>query len=259
MIKEIQTNIKELNSMKKYPKKIFAIGDTNLLYRPKVSIVGTRRPSRYTKDTISKIASELASRGVVVVSGAAMGVDAIAHKGAGSNNTIAVSATGLDIRYPAVNASLIEEIEKNGLVLSIFKEGFKATRWSFVVRNEIVVALGEILIIAEANLDSGSMRSAEYAMQMGKDIYVLPHRLGESEGTNRLLSQGKAKAIYSIDEFVDKFGIKAPDSIKRDDFFYFCQKIPTLDEAVAKFGARVYEEELLGNIKIENGLVYING
>ncbi|HHD74938.1 MAG TPA: DNA-processing protein DprA, partial [Nitratifractor sp.] len=89
--------------MKKAPEAIYAIGNETLLERVKVSIVGTRKPLAYTKDYTYKIAKALAKRGVVVVSGAAMGVDAIAHQGAGVENTIAVMANGLDIRYPAVN------------------------------------------------------------------------------------------------------------------------------------------------------------
>ncbi len=257
MIDILKKHIKQLEDMKKYPKRLYGIGNFELLNKPMVSIVGTRRPSRYTREVISKIANELASRGVVVVSGAAMGVDAIAHRGAGTSNTIAVAATGLDIRYPTVNSPLIEEIERDGLVLSIFEEGFRATSWSFVVRNELVVALGSMLIVAEADIDSGSMRSAEYAMRMGRDIYVLPHRLGESEGTNKLLSEGNAKAIYSIDEFANQFGVKTTKDIPKDEFFYFCQNHPTLDETIKRFGSRVYEEELLGNIEIINGLVSI--
>ena len=257
MIKIVNRHLKQLEDMKKYPNPLYAIGNLELLQRPMVSIVGTRRPSRYTKEVISKLANELSYRGVVIVSGAAMGVDAIAHRGAGVSNTVAVAATGLDIRYPTVNASLIEEIERNGLVISMFKEGFKATSWSFVVRNELVVALGRLLIVAEADIDSGSMRSAEYALKMGREIYVLPHRLGESKGTNKLLSEGKAKAIYSIEEFANRFGVKTTRNIQKDDFFYFCQNNPTLDETIQRFGDRVYEEELLGNIEIENGLVSI--
>ncbi len=259
MIKELKIHIKKLESMKRYPKRVAGIGDFSLLKRPSVSIVGTRRPLRYTREAVSKLASELASRGVVIVSGGAMGVDAVAHRGAGAKNTIAVSATGLNIRYPSVNASLIEEIEKSGLVLSMFDDNFKATSWSFVVRNELVVALGDILIVAQADINSGSMRSAEYALKMGKEIFVLPHRMGDSEGTNTLLKDANAKAIYSIDEFANRFGVKADESINRDEFFYFCQRNPTIDEAISKFGDRVYEEELMGNIIIENGLVYISG
>ena len=133
--------------------------------------------------------------------------------------------------------------------------GFKATPWSFVVRNELVVALGDILIVAEAELGSGSMRSIEYALKMGKEIFVFPQRLGESGATNKLLKEGKAKAIYDIDEFCSGFGNIESEDIIEDNFTLFCKKNPTYDEALEKFPDKVFEAELSGEIKIENGLV----
>ena len=252
----VDEHIVALESMKKYPKELYAMGDLELLKRPKVSIVGTRRPSGYTKEFTLNLAKALASRGVCVVSGAAMGVDALAHIGAGYANTIAVVANSLDIRYPAVNRLLIEGIENEGLMLSQYPSTFKATPWSFVVRNELVVALGDILIVTEADLKSGSMRSVEFALKMGKEIYVLSHRLNESRGTNELLEKGLAKPIYNIEEFTNRYGVVPKDNeVKKDEFFYFCQTSPTLDEAVNKFGSRVYEAELCGEIMIENGTI----
>ena len=120
-----------LEGMKKYPSTLFYKGELALLQRPRVSIVGTRKPSNYTRQFTYSLAKALAKRGVCVVSGAAMGVDAIAHTGAGEGNTIAVVANGLDIRYPAINQNLIKGIEKQGLLLSQFNDGFRATGWSF--------------------------------------------------------------------------------------------------------------------------------
>ena len=247
----------EFSGLKKAPEKIWYRGDPALLKRPKVSIVGTRRPSSYTRQAVQRLAHELVRRGVVVVSGAAMGVDAIAHEGAGASRTIAVLGTGVDRRYPAVNAPLIEAIEKEGLLLSRFEPGFRATQWSFVVRNELVVALGEVLVIAEADENSGSMRSAEIALKLGREIWVLPHRLGESEGTQRLLIEGLAKPIHSLETFADRFGTVPGRKLPADDFFYFCQRNPTVDEAVSRFGERVYEAELMGEIEIREGRIRI--
>ncbi len=257
MSQSVVENISELSAMKKYPPTLFYKGNLELLKRPKVSMVGTRRPSIYTKQFTYSMASALAKRGVCIVSGAAMGVDTISHIGAGESNTIAVVANGLDIRYPAINQKLIESIEKKGLLLSQFDDGFRATGWSFVVRNELVVALGDILIVTQADLDSGSIRSVEYALKMGREIWVLPHRLDESLGTNRLLLEGKAKAIHDIELFASRFGQPVQSSIPKDDFFYFCQTSPTFDEAVAKFSDRVYEAELEGLITIRNGIVRV--
>ncbi len=223
-------------------------GDLSLLDRPKISIVGTRRPLAYTQAKVLQLASALAKNGYVIVSGAAMGVDALAHKGAGPSNTIAVLGTGLDIRYPKVNEKLIASIEKEGLLLSQFPEGSRPTRWSFVVRNKTVVALGDILIIAQADIGSGSMRSAEYAIEMGKRIYVLPHRMGESQGTQSLIKMGLAEVIWSIEEFAG--------NDTSDTFVEFLRTNPTLDEALERWGERVVEAELAGMVEIRNGKIF---
>ena len=256
MIQQYFEHIEVLESMKKYPKALYCLGDTTLLNRPKVSMVGTRRPSIYTQHQTQNLASALSKRGICLVSGAAMGVDALVHQGAGYDNTIAVVANSLDIRYPAVNRHIIEGIEKEGLVMSQFPNTTKAAPWSFVVRNELVVALGDILIVTEADENSGSMRSVEFALKMGKEIYVLPQQLGHSSGTNKLLEEGLAKPIYNIENFANKYGIVPKNEVTlKDDFFYFCQTSPTFDDAVSQFSDRVYEAELEGLICIENGLV----
>ena len=188
----IEQPIESLKNMKKYPSQLSFSGNLELLQRKKVSLVGTRRPLAYTKTATLTLAQKLTRQGICIVSGGAMGVDALAHSGAGFCNTIAVLPNGLDHKYPAINKNLLTSIEKEGLLLSQFDNAFKATPWSFVVRNELVVALGEILVVTEAELQSGSMRSIEFALEMGKEIYVLPHRAGESSATNWLLSQKKS-------------------------------------------------------------------
>jgi len=235
--------------------KVYHKGDLSLLQRPKVSIVGARRASDYAKRTTYQLANALARRGCVVVSGGAMGIDAMAHRGAGAAHTIAVVASGIDIRYPAINKELLASIEREGLVLSRFEEGFRPTRWSFVVRNEMVVALGEVLVVSEADRKSGSMRSVEYALDMGKPIFVLPHRLGESEGTQRLLQEGKAQPIWDIEAFADRFGQAKP----LDEFEEYLRSNPGYEEAVQKFGQRVVELELMGRIVVKGSKIYYQG
>ncbi len=251
----IKQHIDALDVMRKYPEPLYCIGHTELLERLKISIVGSRRPSAYTQQVTYELASKLAAAGVCIVSGAAMGVDAVAHNGAGALNTIAVMANGLDIRYPAVNRSLIEAIETDGLVLSQYGASQRAAKWSFVARNELVVALGEVLIVTQADLESGSMRSVEYALKMGKKVYVIAHRIGESEGTNALLREGKAEAIYNIDTFVEKYG-KAAKHIK-DEFLTFCQNAPSYEEAVKHYPQEVFQYELEGKIEVIAGSVVV--
>ena len=258
MIETIDFHINELDSMKKYPKEIFYIGNTELLKKRKISIVGSRKPSQYTKQFTFEISKKLSDTNICIVSGAAMGVDTLAHNGAKTNNTIAVAGTGLDIRYPAINKNLIKDIEQNGLMLSQFKKETPSTKYNFPIRNELVVALGEIIIVAQADLNSGTMRSVEFALKMGKPIYVLPHRLNESEGTNELLKKGLATAIYNIDDFISDFVGYKNNITHKDSFLEYCKTNPTYDEAMSKYPTEVFENELNGTIQITNGrIVYI--
>lgn len=257
MIKKIDFHIDELDSMKKYPKEISYIGNLDLLKKRKISIVGTRKPIQYTQQTIYTLASKLSQKDISIVSGAAMGVDAIAHNAAGFNNTIAVAGTGLDIRYPAINSNLIKGIEQDGLMLSQFKEKTPSTRYNFPIRNELVVALGEVLVVAQADLNSGTMRSVEFALKMEKPIYVLAHRINESDGTNELLEKGLATAIYDIDNFVDKVVGYKGEIKHKDSFLEYCKLNPTYDEAMEKYPSEVFENELSGKIKISNGSILL--
>ncbi len=245
--------IDELKNMKKYPKKLFYKGDISLLKKRKVSIVGTRKPTLYSQQITHKISSELVKRGVVIVSGAAIGIDAISHTSAKSSNTIAVVANGLDIRYPAINSKLIKSIEENGLILSAYKDGEKARPYSFVLRNEIVTALGEILIVTQADENSGTLTSINYALKMNKKIYTIPHRLGESLGTQKLIQQGLIEPIYDLEKFLNSFGriLQQEDTLE-----VYLNTFPLYDEALKIYGNKIYELELEGKIIIKNG--YIN-
>jgi len=249
--------IEELSSMKKYPITLHYRGNKDLLNKVKISVVGTRKPSKYTRQYIQNLTALCTSYDICVVSGGAMGVDASAHIGAGSSNTIGVLPCGIDIKYPSVNKNLLQDIESNGLLLSQFEEGFKSRPWSFVTRNELVVALGKVLVVGEADLGSGSMRSIEYALEMKKDIYVLPQRLGESEATNKLVEDGKAKVIYNLESFVKQFSEKTIDQTSNEDpFLDFCKSNPSYETAVLEFPERIYEAELYGQIEIRNGKVF---
>ena len=258
-MQQIDFHIDALESMKKYPQQLYCIGNTELLNKRKISIVGSRKPNQYAREMTHFLASKLAKAGIVIVSGGAIGVDAIAHKAAGSANTIMVAATGLDKRYPAINKNLISSIEKEGLVLSQFAAKTPANKYNFVLRNELVVALGDVLIVSYADKDSGTMRSVEYALKMGKKIFAIPHRVGESEGTNLLLDENKAEAIYSIEKFVAKFACVSEEktSTVEDSFLSFCKTNPTYEEALKKFPERVFEAELLADIVVKNGRVFL--
>lgn len=250
MSDEINFHINELDSMKKYPEKIFYKGDISLLNKRKISIVGSRRPNTYSSQITHKIASELSKRDIVIVSGAAIGVDAISHKAA-MKNTIAIVANGLDIKYPAINKKLIENIENEALILSTYEDGQRARNYTFVHRNELVVSLGEILIVTHADEDSGSLTSVDYALSMGKKVYTIPHRLNESIGTQKLIEKGFIEPIYDLDLFLNSFG----GETNKDEMSIYLETFPIYEEALLKYGVKIFEMEIEGKIKIENGII----
>lgn len=252
-IRELTDDFDALKGMKNVPSPLYFIGNIELLRRPRISIVGSRKPLNYTKNYTHLFAQKLSQAGICIVSGGAMGVDGIAHSAAGVENTIMVSGTGLDVRYPSVNQNLIKEIETKGLVLSQFKMGEPSLKWNFPLRNELIVALGEVLIVTQADLNSGTMHSVSYARKMGKKIYVLPHRLGESEGTNSLLAQGLAEALFDVDDLIAQYGNETLTC--KDDFLSYCDTFPLYQEAIAMYGQKVFEYECLGKIVIENGRI----
>lgn len=257
MIKKIDFLIPELENMKKYPNELFYIGNLDLLKKRKISIVGTRHPLNYTKEFTHKLSSKLSNCGFCIVSGAALGVDAIAHNAAGFENTIAVVANGLDIKYPSINKNLILNIEKQGLMLSAYKEQEKAKNYTFVLRNELVVSLGEILIVTQADENSGSLTSVDYALKMGKKVYTLAHRIDESIGTQKLIQKGLVDVIYNIDEFVENLTGKKFEK-NEDEILRFCSTNPFYEEAFIKFPNKLFEYELEGKIRVENGKVFVN-
>jgi len=254
MISSVTHHIEALENMRAYPKNIYYSGDIALLEKEKISIVGSRKPSQYTKEMTYILSQKLVQAGFCIVSGAAMGVDAIAHTAAGKN-TIAVMANGLDIIYPKINKNLIENINEYALSLSTYDQGVIATKYSFVHRNELVVALGNSLIVTQADLNSGSMHSVKFAQMMGKKIYVLSQRVGESDGTNALVSELKAEVISDIDYFVHSITDKKVCSEPLDKLLEFCKTNSNYDVVVSHFGEKVFEYELEGKIVIENSKV----
>ena len=222
--------------------ELFYKGNLELLKREKVAIVGSRKASKYTKETTFLLAKKL-SKKFAIISGGALGVDTEAHKGA-FPNTIFVSPSSLDIIYPKSNENLIKNIYKNALALSEYEKNYRPYKYTFLQRNRIIVALSDFVIIAEAEINSGSMRSFEWAKKYEKKVYVLPHRINESSGTRYLASTNQAEVIWDIDEFCKKLGIEDNKNIL------------SLNEAIKKYGDKLYEMELEGVVEIKNAKVF---
>lgn len=245
------SEIYEFKKLKNPPKQLDFRGNLDLLKSRKISIVGSRKMSFYTKTLILRLCSELKKREICVVSGAALGCDITAHLG-GMPLTIAVFGNGLDTIYPPSNATIIKQIYQNALAISEYEPAQRATKWSFLERNRLVVALGEALVVAQADLKSGSLQSARLAHEIGVPVYVLPQRMGESDGTNALLASNKARLIDDIEVFASGFGeiCTQNSQLKRDEMLDFIAQNGDFEAVFARFGDMVYEYELEGKIEI---------
>ena len=159
-----------------------------------VTLVGSRRPSRYGLETARRLGGEIAAAGLAVVSGMAMGIDSAAHQGAleTGGRTVAVLGNGVDIAYPPRSRHLYEEIVDRGVVIGELPPGTQARRWTFPARNRIMAALGAMTIVVEARERSGSLITAEMAENLNREVGAVPGRVGASPaaGTNGLLRDG---------------------------------------------------------------------
>jgi len=174
-----------------------------------IAIVGTRRATGYGRAAAERLARELAARGVVVVSGAARGIDTLAHKGAlgGGGRTIAVLGCGIDIAYPPENAELFDRIAAQGAVVSEFLPGVSPAPGLFPRRNRIIAWLSHGVVAVEAGAKSGALITARWAADAGREVFAVPGGIftQQSRGTNRLLRDG-AKLVSRVEDILEEFG-----------------------------------------------------
>jgi DNA processing protein len=195
----------------------------DLVTRPKVAIVGSRKVTPYGRIATERFATDLARAGVVIVSGLAYGVDAIAHRAAldAGGLTVAVLPTALDAIYPARHTQLAKDVEEQGgALISEYTSGTIPFKGNFVERNRIVAGLADIVLVTEAASKSGSLHTADFALDQGRDIFAVPGNITSptSEGTNNLIRMGAAPAL-SPQDILDVLGIRLPKAkaIKRAD------------------------------------------
>jgi len=175
---------------------------------PAIAIVGTRKPTSYGRQVTEQIASGLAARGAIIVSGLAHGVDGIAHRATlkAGGKTVAVLPSGLDSPYPSAHRGLAEDIvTSGGALISEYAPGTPAMQHNFLRRNRLVIGMADLLVVTEAALRSGTMNTTSHALAQGKDVYVVPGNITSpmSAGCNALITQG-AFPITDIDEFIEK-------------------------------------------------------
>jgi DNA processing protein len=197
------------------PEIIFFNGVLPAERVPTVAIVGTRKPTAYGKEVAHQLAFELAKKGVVIVSGLALGTDAIAHRAAleANGTTLAVLANSVDTIYPRNHAALAEAIIANGgAILSEYEPPTSARSYQFLARNRIVSGLSDAIIIVEAAARSGTLSTAMHALEQGKDLFVVPGNITSplSAGCNTLLKRG----AYPVTCTQDILEVIAPQLLK---------------------------------------------
>lgn len=187
------------------PVLFFVKGTLEAADSRSVSIVGTRRPSSIGMKMARDLAYELAGRGITIISGMALGIDSAAHQGAldAGGRTIAVPGCGLDIIYPASNRELGEDIARNGCLLSPFPMGTRALRGNFPRRNMVISGLSLGTVVVEAPLGSGSLLTAKYAAEQGREVFAVPGSAGfaNSQGPNDLIRDG-ARLVEKVEDIL---------------------------------------------------------
>lgn len=189
------------------PALLYLKGELKEADQLAVSIVGSRRISPYGKWITEKISRDLVHHGVTIVSGMARGVDSAAHWGAiaGGGRTIAVLGCGVDVVYPPENRNLFTKIIEQGAVLSEFSMGSSPEGGHFPKRNRIISGLSIGVVVVQAGPKSGSLITAQYALDQGRDVFAIPGNVGAegSRGTNRLIKDG-AKLVESSEDILEE-------------------------------------------------------
>ena len=175
------------------PERLFGIGDASLLTAG-LAIVGSRRSTPYGRSCARRFAGWAAENGICVVSGAARGCDAEAHRAALETEgpTVAVLGCGPDVDYPPDEARLLRRLRRKACVVAEVPFGTRPTRWSFPQRNRIIAALSSAVLVVEATVPSGTFSTADHALASGRDVLAVPGSVFAegSAGTNRLIRQG---------------------------------------------------------------------
>jgi DNA processing protein len=185
------------------PPVLFAVGNATLLSRPAAAIVGSRDHSSYGAEVCRTTATAVARAGLVVVSGMARGLDAVAHTGAldCGGPTIGVLGNGHGVVYPSANRALYERVGRDGLLLSEFPPGERPHAGSFPRRNRLISGLSRVTLVVEAAAGSGALITAGTALDQGREVMAVPGNISSpvSVGTNRLIRDGAAPLLEAAD------------------------------------------------------------
>ncbi|MBI4454464.1 MAG: DNA-protecting protein DprA [Acidobacteria bacterium] len=261
------------------PLLLYLRGQTSLAGSDAIAVVGARRASSYGIHAAEWLSSELAMRGLTIVSGLARGIDAAAHRGAlaAQGKTVAVLGNGVDIVYPRENRKLFFQIAEKGCLVSEFPPGFYPAPCNFPIRNRIISGLCHGTVIAEASEFSGSLITARLSLEQGREVFAVPGNITsqKSFGPNFLIKQG-AKMVQSpqdiLDELPEKFrkqphhprrqsAAQEPDplleQIPRDSEVTFDRLLERTGIGFSELCARLFELEVNGQVRRLPGNLFV--
>jgi DNA processing protein len=205
------------------PEKLYIQGEFPDQEMKFLTVVGSRKHSAYGKAVCEKLIEKLAGYPIVIVSGMALGIDAIAHESAirAGLKTVAIPGSGLDpkVLYPKNNFRLSRKIlESGGCLISEFESDFKATSWSFIQRNRIGAGLADAVLLIEAEEKSGTLTTARFATDYNRDVLIIPGNITSptSKGTNALLRDGATPITKSAD-ILEALGLKPKEEKEQDE------------------------------------------
>jgi len=232
------------------PTLLYYKGEADLNHDKVIAIIGTRNHTNYGKQITEQLVEQLTEQNVMIVSGLAFGIDAIAHKAAVKNNlrTIGVLAHGLDQVYPSQHTGLAKEMLKGGGgLLTEFRSQSKPDKHNFPTRNRIVAGMSDATIVVETGIKGGSMITAELANNYNKDVFAFPGKVTDpkSAGCNYLISNNKASLLADARELIDLMNWEE-------------KKRPMLKKQKELFIELTDEERLIINILKEKKSVHID-
>lgn len=194
------------------PPLLYALGRLEALQQPSVAIVGSRDHSPYGADVAAQLASHAARAGLVVVSGMARGLDAVAHRAAldAGGASVGVLGNGLGVVYPAANRALYDDMRERGCLLTEHPPGERPNAGSFPRRNRLISGLARATVVVEARVGSGALITSDCALAQGREVMAVPGPITDPRagGTNRLIQMG-AKPILSVDDLLEEYGASA--------------------------------------------------
>ena len=191
------------------PKKLYVLGDEKILNEFSIAIVGSRTPSKYGENIAKSLAYNLAKHNVSVISGMAKGIDSFAHIGCifGRGKTIAVLGGGFNHIYPKENVKLLNDIiGSGGAIVTEYEENARPLPQNFPKRNRIIAGLSSGVVVVEAKERSGSLITADLALDQGKEVFAVPGNITSklSKGTNELIKEG-AKIVTNVFDILEEF------------------------------------------------------